>query len=117
VEYTSFPIVENSVIKGAVVTFSDISERKRHEAEREKLIADLQQALAEVKTLSGLIPICGWCKKVRSDTGYWQNVEQYIRSRTDATFTHGVCPECSKKMKADIARANAPGNSASEKKS
>lgn len=117
VEYTSFPIVEDSVIKGAVVTFSDISDRKRHEAEREKLIAELKQALIEVKTLSGLIPLCGWCKKVRSDTGYWQNVEQYIRSRTDATFSHGICPDCSKKMKADIVRVNTPGNSSPEQKS
>jgi PAS domain S-box-containing protein len=108
VEYTSFPIVEESAIKGAVVTFADISERRRHESEREKLIADLQKALTEVKTLSGLIPICGWCKKVRSDTGYWQNVEQYIRSQTDATFTHGICPTCAGKFKADVARANSP---------
>jgi PAS domain S-box-containing protein len=108
VEYTSFPIVEASVIKGAVVTFRDISERKRHEAEREKLIIDLQQALAEVKTLSGMIPICGWCKNVRSDTGFWQNVEQYIRSRTDVKFSHGICPKCAEKFKSDIARINPP---------
>jgi hypothetical protein len=109
VEYTSFPIVEESAIKGAVVTFSDISERRRYEAEREKLIAELQKALADVKTLSGLIPICGWCKKVRSDTGFWQSVEQYIRVQTDATFSHGICPDCSEKFKADVARANPPG--------
>jgi PAS domain S-box-containing protein len=108
VEYTSFPIVEDNAIKGAVVTFADISERRRHEAEREKLIAELQQALVEVKTLSGLIPICGWCKKVRSDTGFWQNVEQYIRSRTDATFSHGICPDCADKFKADVTRVNTP---------
>ncbi|HEX4265259.1 MAG TPA: CHASE3 domain-containing protein [Verrucomicrobiae bacterium] len=108
VEYTSFPIVEESVIKGAVVTFADISERRRHETERENLIAELQQALVEVKTLSGLIPICGWCKKVRSDTGFWQNVEQYIRSRTDATFSHGICPDCADKFKVDVARVNTP---------
>lgn len=106
VEYTSFPIVEDSVIKGAVVTFRDISERRRHESEREKLIADLQQALVEVKTLSGMIPICGWCKSVRSDTGFWQNVEHYIRSRTDAKFSHGICPTCAEKFKGDIVRAN-----------
>jgi PAS domain S-box-containing protein len=106
VEYTSFPIVDNSEIKGAVVAFTDITERRQREAEREKLIADLQCALAEVKTLSGLIPICGWCKSVRSDTGYWQSVEQYIRVRTDATFSHGMCPNCASKFKGDIARAN-----------
>jgi PAS domain S-box-containing protein len=109
VEYTSFPIVEASVIKGAVVTFRDISERRRYETEREKLITDLQHALVEVKTLSGMIPICGWCKNVRSDTGFWQNVEQYIRSRTDVKFSHGICPTCAEKFKGDVARANPPG--------
>lgn len=109
VEYTSFPIVEAGVIKGAVITFTDITERKRREAEREKLILDLQQALTEVRTLSGMIPICGWCKNVRSDTGFWQNVEQYIRSRTDAKFSHGICPACAEKFKAEIARVNSSG--------
>lgn len=108
VEYTSFPIVEENAINGAVVTFSDISERRRHEVEREKLIGELQKALTEVKTLSGLIPICGWCKKVRSDTGFWQSVEHYIRAQTQATFSHGICPDCAEKFKADVTRVNAP---------
>jgi PAS domain S-box-containing protein len=85
----------------------DITERKKLEAEREKLIGELQQALAEVKTLSGMIPICGWCKKIRSDQGYWQSVEQYVGAHTDATFSHGMCPDCAEKFKADISRANA----------
>jgi hypothetical protein len=49
-----------------------------------------------------MIPICGWCKSVRSDTGYWQTVEQYVRSHTDATFTHGICPVCSDKVKRQL---------------
>ena len=85
----------------------NISDRKQREIEREKLIAELQQALVEVKTLSGMIPICGWCKNVRSDQGYWQTVEQYVRAHTDATFTHGVCPTCTEKFKADILKAAA----------
>jgi hypothetical protein len=84
----------------------DITERKQHEAEREKLITELKAALAEVKTLSGMIPICGWCKSVRSDQGYWQSVEQYVRSHTDATFSHGMCPSCTEKFKADILKGN-----------
>ncbi len=81
---------------------------RRHKAENEQreTIAKLQKALAEVKTLSGLVPICGWCKKVRNDTGFWQSVEQYVGSRTDATFSHGICPECGEKFKAEILRAN-----------
>jgi DNA-binding NtrC family response regulator len=69
-------------------------ERKEREFEREKLIADLQTALAEVKTLSGMLPICGSCKKVRDDQGYWNQIETYIARHTAATFSHGLCPHC-----------------------
>jgi PleD family two-component response regulator len=65
-------------------------------AEKEKLIAELQQALAKVKTLSGLIPICSSCKKIRDDKGYWNQIETYIRERSDADFTHSICPKCAK---------------------
>ncbi|HZF01185.1 MAG TPA: response regulator [Methylomirabilota bacterium] len=69
-------------------------ERQQLEAEREKLIGKLQAALAEVKTLSGLLPICADCKKVRDDTGYWNQIETYIARYTDASFSHGLCPQC-----------------------
>ena len=92
---------------GYLGMFRDISARKHLEAEREKLILDLKNALAEVKTLSGMIPICAWCKSVRNDQGYWSTVEQYVKSRTDATFSHSMCPSCQEKFKADIARVNA----------
>ena len=62
----------------------------------------LQQALKEIKTLSGLIPICSSCKKVRDDTGYWQQVEVYVRDHTSAEFTHGLCPDCLKKLYPDF---------------
>ena len=91
---------------GFIGIFRDISERKKNEQEREQLIAQLKSTLAEVKTLSGLIPICAWCKNVRSDTGYWQTVEQYVRSHSDASFSHGVCPTCATRFKDDIIRAN-----------
>ena len=93
--------------------FRDISQRKSLEAEREKLIIELRDALAQIKTLSGLIPICSWCKSVRNDTGYWQTVEQYVRTHSEATFTHGICPDCQKKFEADIERA-AGGKPAAE---
>jgi two-component system CheB/CheR fusion protein len=76
----------------------DISERKRVEGEREKLILDLQDALANVKTLSGLLPICAACKKIRDDKGYWNQIESYIRDRSEAQFTHGLCPDCAEKI-------------------
>jgi CHASE3 domain sensor protein len=77
--------------------------RRRAEAEREKVIGELRKALDEVRTLSGMIPICGWCKSIRSDQGYWQSVEQYVYAHTDATFTHGICPTCAAKFAAGIA--------------
>ena len=97
---------------GFLGVFRDISERKKSEMEREKLIAELKKTLAHVKTLSGLIPICAWCKNVRSDTGYWQTVEQYVRVHTDVSFSHGVCPSCAAKFKDEILRANQKNQSA-----
>lgn len=88
----------------------EIKRRRQSEAKQRELIDQLKNSLAEVKTLSGLIPICGWCKKVRNDTGYWQSVEHYVKARTDATFSHGICPECQKKFEADIVRANFGGS-------
>lgn len=68
------------------------------EAEKENLISQLQQALKEVKTLSGLLPICSSCKKIRDDKGYWNNLESFIEKHSDASFTHGLCKECSDKL-------------------
>jgi PAS domain len=97
---------ESGDFNGFIGIFRDISERKKHEQELEQLIAQLKSALAEVKTLSGLIPICAWCKNVRSDSGYWQTVEQYVRIHSDANFSHGVCPSCAARFKDEIVRAN-----------
>lgn len=57
-------------------------------------VRELEQALSEIKTLGGLLPICAWCKKIRSDGDYWQQVEEYVSQHTDARFTHGICPTC-----------------------
>jgi PAS domain S-box-containing protein len=72
--------------------FRDITQRRKHEEERERLITELRAALDEVKTLSGLLPICAWCKKIRNDQGYWQSVEAYLQRHVK--LTHGICPEC-----------------------
>lgn len=79
-----------------LVIVEDISERRRAADERERMIAELQEALATVKTLRGLIPICAWCKKVRDDKGYWSQVETFIQDHSDAEFSHGICPDCKK---------------------
>jgi PAS domain S-box-containing protein len=81
-------------IHGASIVLRDITERKRQEKERLRLIEELTEALKRVKTLNGLLPICASCKKIRNDGGYWEQVETYIRSRSNAEFTHGICPDC-----------------------
>lgn len=82
---------------GISVLFRDISERKNAQSERERLIHELQDALANIRTLRGLIPICAWCKRIRNDRGYWEQLELYLRNHSDAKFTHGMCPECAAK--------------------
>ncbi len=79
----------------------DITDRKNAEEKREKILKELQEALAEVKTLSGLLPICASCKKIRDDKGYWNQIEGYIKKHSEAEFTHGMCPECEKKLWGD----------------
>jgi PAS domain S-box-containing protein len=81
-----------------VSQIENITERKQYETEREKLIGDLQQALAEVKKLSGLLPICASCKKIRDDSGYWNQIETYITKHSSAFFSHGICPQCADKF-------------------
>jgi hypothetical protein len=77
---------------------TDVTARRAAEREKESLIRELQDALAKVKTLSGLVPICAWCKKIRDDQGFWRQLEVFVQSHSDAVFTHGVCPECVKKV-------------------
>ena len=89
----------------------DVTERKRMEAERERLIAELTQALAAVKTLGGMLPICGQCKKIRDDQGYWSTLESYLSQHTDATFTHGLCPDCTRTFRAEIKARRPPEGS------
>jgi PAS domain S-box-containing protein len=107
---TAFPVstsVRNLALGDgpAVLGFlQDISERSRAEQEREGLIRNLQVALAKVKTLRGLIPICSHCKKIRDDKGYWNHLEAYITSNSEAAFTHGVCPECVHDFYSDFTR-------------
>ena len=73
-------------------------ERQIVETEREKLIQQLQNALTEVKTLSGLLPICYQCKSIRDDSGYWNDIDAYISQHTNASLSHGLCPHCAIKV-------------------
>ena len=74
---------------------------RRLRAHARELDRRVQEAIGELKVLSGMLPICAWCKKIRDDGGYWSKIEAYLSARTDAKFTHGICPECSEKMLAE----------------
>jgi AmiR/NasT family two-component response regulator len=79
----------------AIARFDDLMELRR-------LNAELQDALAKVRTLSGLLPICSSCKKIRDDEGYWNQLEAYIQEHSNAVFSHGLCPECAKKLYPEV---------------
>lgn len=89
----------------------EVETRRQAENEKETVIHELQSALAEVKTLRGFLPICSNCKKIRNDDGYWLRVEQYIEERSDAKFSHGLCPECIKILYPEFADSEADESS------
>jgi CheY-like chemotaxis protein len=92
--YITKPIEKNDLR----VTLEMAFYKAEMEAERRTLMRKLQEAMDEIKTLSGIIPICASCKKIRNDAGYWEAVEEYIEHHSDAQFSHGVCPECAAKL-------------------
>lgn len=85
-----------------VGTHTDITIQKETEIENKRLLKELKEALGKVKTLSGFLPICAKCKKIRDDEGYWNQIENYIREHSDAKFSHGICPECAKVLYPEI---------------
>jgi PAS domain S-box-containing protein len=101
---SSRPLFEGERFAGTLAAFVDITERKQAEEERERLIAELREALANIKTLKGLVPICASCKKIRTDEGFWQQVEVYIRDHSEVEFSHGLCPDCLKKLYPEFAQ-------------
>jgi len=86
----------------AIETLEDITERKRIEEENIKLATELQKASDGVKLLSGLLPTCAACKKIRDNKGYWNQIETYIQDHSEAKFSHGICPECARKLYPDL---------------
>jgi nitrogen fixation/metabolism regulation signal transduction histidine kinase len=87
---------------GRLVILRDITERRAAEQERERLFADLQSAVAEIRTLRGLLPICSSCKRVRDDSGYWNQIETYISAHADVRFSHGLCPDCARRLYPEV---------------
>jgi len=86
-------IIQNGMVDPYNLIFKDLNDTNKR----------LEKALAEVKTLSGLLPICASCKKIRDDTGYWSSIETYIRQHSDAQFSHGICPDCMVKLYPEVA--------------
>jgi hypothetical protein len=79
-----------------------LKEQEDINKEKQKLIHELQEAIDEVTQLQGILPICSHCKKVRDDTGYWEQVEKYVQDRSEATFSHSLCPDCIKPLYPDF---------------
>mgnify|MGYP001253504202 CR=1 FL=1 len=92
----------NGKVQGLIGTILDITERKKNELEKEKMISELRDALKQVKTLRGLLPICAHCKKIRDDNGYWNQLESYLVKHSEAEFSHGICKECAEKYYPDM---------------
>jgi hypothetical protein len=87
---------DGNLIK-AVHIVRDITERKKAQEDRKKLVNELQEALKEIKTLRGILLFCSFCKKIRDDKGCWEKVDVYIHKYYQADISHGICPECMKK--------------------
>ena len=102
--YVEVGLTPISTTRGKLViaTLIDISRRRKLEEERDELFLDLKDALDNVKTLTGMLPICMNCKKVRDDKGYWEKVDSYLVKHSDATITHGLCPDCAQKLYPDF---------------
>ena len=100
----SSSIVRNSTgrIEGRMASLVDITRRKQLEQEQKSLIQKLQDALEKIKTLRGLIPICAACKNIRDDQGFWHHVEEYISQHAEVKFSHGICPDCMKKLYPEV---------------
>ena len=100
VDFITKPIIPELLI-GKVRIFLELHKQK---IERERLISELKEALNNIKTLKGLLPICASCKKIRDDKGYWSEVESYISLHSEVAFSHGICPDCMKKLYPDVYR-------------
>ena len=100
-EIERYPEDQSSISLGCLTV---VSKEMEAAEEREKLVVELQEALSKVKQLSGLLPICASCKKIRDDQGYWNQIEEYIRHHSEADFSHGLCPPCIEKLYPDYVK-------------
>ncbi len=89
-----------SETEGALL--EDIDSRMKTESELEAAVNELKSAISEIKTLSGLLPICASCKRIRDDNGAWTQIESYIKKNSEAEFSHGICPDCARRLYPDL---------------
>jgi len=100
---TAKPIFDaDGAVETVICSSKNITKRKIAEIELKKEHDKLLNAIEEIKTLSGLLPICSSCKNIRDDKGYWTRIESYIEQHSDAEFSHGICPKCAKKLYPDL---------------
>lgn len=95
-EVVAYNMLDDPDIRGVVINGRDISARKQAESEKGKLIEDLREAAATANSLTGLLHICAYCKKIKHEAGHWQQLESYLKERSQIEFSHGMCPECSR---------------------
>ena len=110
VEVHAHPILDEEGNVSRMIEYTlDITKRKQIETERNQLIKNLQASMAKIKTLSGMLPICASCKKIRDDKGYWNQIETYLRNHSKAEFSHGICPERAQKLYPDYVQLGPDG--------
>lgn len=97
--WNATPDLGDGVIYGVA---RDVTARKAAEAERTRLMDELRASLAEVRTLRAILPMCGYCRKIRDDSDYWHSVESYIATHTNSRFSHGVCPDCLARLEREL---------------
>jgi hypothetical protein len=99
----------NAAVRLAVFAVIVVILSKLHTAYQEErmLVGELRAAMEKVKVLSGLLPICAWCKRMRTEEGSWQQVEVYVTQRSEASFTHGICPECKRQLEQEMPEGSA----------
>lgn len=104
-DWTLRPVKDDTGnVTGLVFSLHETTERKKDEEKLEQTVLELSKALTKVKTLSGLLPICASCKRIRNDKGYWEQLEEYITKHSEALFSHGICPECKERLYPKVAR-------------
>ena len=96
---TYTPDVVDGKILGFSVHVADVTLLREREASLEKVLREKEEILAQVRELTGLLPVCAWCRKIKNDDGYWFQFEDYVKRHSKAEFTHGICPDCRGKLK------------------